>query len=695
MQAAAERRTAMDPRVPFEASISLANHGCESPLSADGVNLSRRGLKIRSTQLPEIGTWLECRFLVDPDKPAVFAEGEVVWTSQRDGGAGEFGVRFAEVDPEVERWVRNLAKNSDSTDFDQEHSEVRDVQPEQDARCLADYSMSTELYLDELRTPILTRSAHEAHDLVILEQDLPFLRINTGVCVVQDENKALQRGRLASVDLQMVDDMPRLTLSVVYENRTSGIEKVTPLRTRTAAVPASSVAIDDENVEIQTLRDSPSVEDLYQLTSGVEARDLASVEPEAYAQPFDEMPTPVRLTSPEQLSGLHKRDEDQECRAFQVHSRTNEDDAIPDAFGEPQGPESALFREEKNLLATVHTALARACVQVVARLTPSPKRLVTSRPVRLAARPLANYTATLSQTARICNEMLRLMMSKVGIAWPARRIAKRRTAPAPRRQVGTNMRVTPMIRIPKNWWLLGAALIGLIGLILLWRGQSDSSEPNEVGMPGAAVPAQRLHNGTAAEPDYGTEPSQPVAHPPTASLSEPAAQGVDPLLETALPAPSYEAGPVAPTRYPSVTDAPSMPGARRVQGLNAVAPSRTPIVSQKAPVVASPSPVVSAAGAQIFGTAKLTKGTRLTLRMSRPVAELRGTRAVDGFRVVVPGALSLDKAGPLAAAHSSVARAAIFNHGDRSELSVFFVPGKSPAYRVQAKGASIEILIAD
>jgi hypothetical protein len=597
--------------------------------------------------------------------------------------------------PRSSAGVRDLAKSSDSTDFDQEHSEVRDARPEQDAQCLADFSMSTELYLDELRTPILTRSAHEAHDLVILEQDLPFLRINTGVCVVQDENKALQRGRLASVDLQMIDDMPRLTLSVVYENRTSGIEKVTPLRTRMAEAPASSVVIDDEEVEKQTLRDIPSIEDLYQLTSAEEAADIAEVVPEAYAQPFDEMPTPVRLTSPEQLSGLHKREEDQECRAFQVQPRTNEDDAISDAFGEPQGPESALFREEKKLLATVHTALARACVQLVARLTPSPKRLVTSRPVRLAARPLANYTATLSQTARTFNEMLRLMMGKVGIAWPARRVAKRRTAPAPHRQSGSNTRITSMTRLPRNWWLLGAALIGLIGLVLLWRGQGNSSEPNEGVMPGASLPSQRLHDSTAAEPDYGTEPSQPVAHPPTASLNEPAAQGVDPLLETALPAPSYEAGPVAPTRYPSVTDAPSMPGSRRVQGLNAIAPSRAPNASQKAPVVATPSAVANAAGAQTFGTAKLTKGTRLTLRMSRPVAELRGTRAVDGFRVVVPGALSLDKAGPLAAAHSSVARAAIFNHGDRSELSVFFVPGKSPAYKVQAKGASIEILIAN
>lgn len=695
MQAVAERRTEMDPRVPFEASVRLAHHGFETPLDADGVNLSRRGLKMRSEKLPEIGTWLSCHFQIAPDQPPVFAEGEVVWTSQRESGIGEFGVRFAEVDPDVERWVRTLADGLDATGFEQEHSEVREVQAKQSELRLADYSMSTQLYIDELRTPILTRSAHQAHDLVILEQDLPFLRINTGVAVMQDEHQALQRGRLASVDLQMIDDMPRLTLSVVYDRASSSARpSVKSSMFPTSDIVASLFSDEEEplNKEVPTVQEFQGIEPIAEVLEGMQ--EDVQEEP----QSFEEMPTPVRLTSPEHLGVFHDRNQEQECRPFQVHARVSQE-PMYEGMSEGGVADTSLFAQDHGLVAKVHTALAQACVKLISQLTPQPKSRTTTRIMRQSSRGMSRHLSGLSETVGTVKSMFELLVTKAGFQLPSLRTTRRRTAPPPRRQQGIQAHLAILSHIPKGWLWASVALIGLVTVIWLWRGHNEdavSSIASEQKEPYATAPGQDLGE---AEPDYGNDLNEVQAHPPTASLEGSASQGVDPLLETALPAPSYEAGPVAPTRYPNVADATARTvRSTRMEGLNTIEPTQNAPIASRPAAVAAPSTVPSTSvtgGSKTFGSAKLSHGTHFTLRMSRPITELRGTRLSDGFRVVVPGALSLDKAGPLAAAHAHVARASIYNHGDRSELNVFFEPGKSPAYRVQGKGSSLEIVIAN
>jgi len=79
--------------------------------------------------------------------------------------------------------------------------------------------------------------------------------------------------------------------------------------------------------------------------------------------------------------------------------------------------------------------------------------------------------------------------------------------------------------------------------------------------------------------------------------------------------------------------------------------------------------------------------------MSQRVDGVRGEALPDGFRVDVDGALSLDRAGPIAAAHPSVERATILNRGDHAELRVRFVSGRHPAYRVEARGSSVVVVI--
>jgi hypothetical protein len=103
-----------------------------------------------------------------------------------------------------------------------------------------------------------------------------------------------------------------------------------------------------------------------------------------------------------------------------------------------------------------------------------------------------------------------------------------------------------------------------------------------------------------------------------------------------------------------------------------------------------PEPVRGAA----FGAQTVAGGERYVLRMSNPVVEMDGIVEDDGFSVTIPGSLSLSRAGPIATAHPDVEHASILNRGDFSELTLRFVAGRHPAYRVEARGPAVEITIA-
>ncbi len=95
-----------------------------------------------------------------------------------------------------------------------------------------------------------------------------------------------------------------------------------------------------------------------------------------------------------------------------------------------------------------------------------------------------------------------------------------------------------------------------------------------------------------------------------------------------------------------------------------------------------------------FGDDSVPGGEKYVLRMSNPVTELDGIVEADGFSVTIPGSLSLSRAGPIASAHPDVEHASILNRGDFSELTLRFVAGRHPAYRVEARGPAIEITVA-
>ena len=111
------------------------------------------------------------------------------------------------------------------------------------------------------------------------------------------------------------------------------------------------------------------------------------------------------------------------------------------------------------------------------------------------------------------------------------------------------------------------------------------------------------------------------------------------------------------------------------------------------PVQGAPLPPETVQG-NAFGADVVPRGEKYVLRMSNPVVEMDGIVEEDGFSVTIPGSLSLSRAGPIAAAHPDVEHASILNRGDFSELTIRFVAGRQPTYRVEARGPAVEITIS-
>jgi hypothetical protein len=209
-----------------------------------------------------------------------------------------------------------------------------------------------------------------------------------------------------------------------------------------------------------------------------------------------------------------------------------------------------------------------------------------------------------------------------------------------------------------------------------------------------------------ARPKRGSEPAAPATQ-----QSEPAATSAQPPAST-LPSTGTVNAAYASAMAGEVVAVPGVPAAGTVPAASPYAvdvrdprhsaPSKKPAVTNAvtnatthatthATTQPTTAPIVKGAS---FGAKHVPNAQRFTLRMSGPVGALQGSSDRTGFTVIVAGALSLDKAGPIAASHKSVARAMVLNKGDRSELTIRFVDGKSPAFRVTGRGAELELLIA-
>lgn len=488
------------------------------------------------------------------------------------------------------------------------------------------------LHLDGIASPIDGEIVERDADWLTVEQELPFLEIGMGVSI--ENGGGVPRGRLARVDLRLEDGTPRLVLGVELDS-----------------VDVAEDLADPEDVVLADAADDAVVAD-----AAFDSSDATLQDVDLPAQLDEEVPAVAR--QPVQVFRTSVEEED-----------TSEGEVfVPDAGDsvalEPSAP--------RDLMALVGVRLSDAQT----KLRPHVKKMAESaiaaktklRPALVAfwAKTVALFS-TLSEKAGPRATALFLKVRERSSVLLRRKGKRRKTTAAPRRVAGAPRRrqqrgeaEAALSPRKKNRRILALSVLAFagVGAAVYALGGDDAPAEVEAPLPAIAAPAPEAASAPIPAPSL---PPPPVESAPAPAPLVTGAEGEPAAAAAPAQAPEPRSGRLDAPSYPTLRDAASSSG----------------------PVAEGLS----------FGSDSVENARSATLRMSQPVTGLRGQRQDGGFVVTIPGALSLDRAAPIAAANPSVERATIFNRADHSVLTVRFVAGRTPDYRVVARGSEIEISI--
>ena len=248
----ADRQNERGERVPLAIPIELGHGDFEDAFAADGVNLSKGGLSLRASCLPDPGSLLSLRFRCEPSGALVSARGEVVWAHLDGEHRGEFGLAFADLDPESEWLIEEMIA---------EHSARNG-----NARSSADSGAQVaQLELEGSSEPIAARVVSSDGSSVVFEQRLDLLKLGRGVRAFGDSSQA-HAGAISAVELRMVGSVPMLAVTVAFDGETGALPAPLPehdTEPDLAAPAAEEVATEDallaarEGATLMEFEDSP------------------------------------------------------------------------------------------------------------------------------------------------------------------------------------------------------------------------------------------------------------------------------------------------------------------------------------------------------------------------------------------------------------------------------------------------------
>ncbi|WP_169791711.1 PilZ domain-containing protein [Sandaracinus amylolyticus] len=443
-----------------------------------------------------------------------------------------------------------------------------------------------------------------------------------------DSGAAKVRAVLERVRLRVENGTPRLVLELAAESA--------PVEDEPASADAT---IQDEPLESLVAR------------AKVEEEPLPDVSIER--APIERREASKKIVAPTKVR--------REREAPRVIAREEIATAEPEAADE----EAPIVIKARAFAAQARPALASGWAK-----TKSFSALVVARsgPWLVRARD-AIVAAWRTLTARIAQRAPRLAPM---LGQPARRRTTSAppvaTAPQPvRRARGAAPVVETPVKGRARGMAIGAIAIVAVGLAVYGLASRPEAPSDEIDVHRPVdVPAALPATPTLAAPVTVPETYEPIAPP------EPAAAAPTPGWDRAMPEPATAAGPIAAPSYPSIDD-------------------RREVVVPAEDEPATATTTTTGTRSMEFGAPSVERGRTTALRMSAPVQSIEGLADAGGFTVTVHGALSLDRAAPLAAANSAIERASIINRGDHCVLTIRFVTGRTPPYRVVANGSALEV----
>jgi hypothetical protein len=644
MTDAQERRAKGASRIPLETLVEICGNEPGIPaFEAEAIDVSARGMHVRTAYLPEQGAPLVCRF--EDRGREIVVEGLVAWRKESAKG-GDFGVAFTALDARSVDALRNLVKTN--------QGEADDSDAAQGSR--------VRLHIEGLGSPMKARIRAGGTQKIQVGSSLEFLKVGRRL-----EIEDLDAGgrRIAHIDgVEIVVDartsVPQLVVALRYE----GVEEDTPQPTVTdlGADPAraASVRIDPAKV---TLEPAPS------------AASAASVR--------DESPTP---------SGDVPAATDSDDDAAEARSATDVDSGDPDRDDDEDDDDvdaavPATTRAARRLGTAAENAgtAARDASVAAARLGSSAWKSMGKLFGEASTKVLAFRKAHAAEPKR--------RTTAPAPEGPVSLEGKRlRPQASSRLSESGEPAKAPAPNLTKKRFATGAAAAVLLASVGAFALKGGSTPAEKKVATAEAVQAEApLAPGAAAAPLAKAPPAGPVAISGSPVSANVPLFGPTPLatLEPAPlgPPPSAEAQAVeaaemlaAKAAAPAAVDDEEFPE----PGERGSAADRKKAASD---AKTRPEDVAP------WGNGRMHLPTIQRLRLDSPGAALHGQVDPTGFTVLVPGRKLMEEGGPIAKRDPRIARIRTTNTPGGAQVRIAF-QGSVPGYRVRLRRDYIELLIS-
>jgi hypothetical protein len=243
MTQAQERRTEGQGRMPVETLVEVVGNEPGIPaFEAESVDVSARGMHLRTAYLPDEGAPLVCRF--EEHGREIVVEGVVAW--RREGArGGEFGVEFTALDSRSVDALRELCDGADKPQAEAEEPPAPQEPPH-------DSGTKVRLHIDGLGSPMKARVRSGDPRRVQVGSNLEFLKVGRRLEIEDLERGGRRTAHIDSVNVAIDPEtkVPQLVVALRYE----GGEETTPepsvadlsgqAQPRTLRIPGADVSVD-------------------------------------------------------------------------------------------------------------------------------------------------------------------------------------------------------------------------------------------------------------------------------------------------------------------------------------------------------------------------------------------------------------------------------------------------------------------
>jgi hypothetical protein len=205
-----DRRAPGVNRVSVARVVDICGRDATVPaFEAESIELSGRGMHVRTPYLPPLGAPLVCR--LEDNGREIVVEGMVAWQRDCEGG-GEFGVQFTALDSGSVEALKSLCGLSEPEARKAVPTPEPSVEP-------ALVGMAVKLHIDGLGAPMKARVRKGGSRRLQVGSNLEFLKVGRGL-QVEDVDQGQRRGAridAVSIAIDPQTQVPQLVVALRYE----------------------------------------------------------------------------------------------------------------------------------------------------------------------------------------------------------------------------------------------------------------------------------------------------------------------------------------------------------------------------------------------------------------------------------------------------------------------------------------------